>query len=73
MLSRVVIYMSWRVLGAAFVGVGYAPPPLGFNQAGVEMANKATLASVGYPTFGYWYFMNDDDVATIMDAHVSQP
>ncbi|EXM13829.1 Epoxide hydrolase-like [Fusarium oxysporum f. sp. vasinfectum] len=69
-LSRVTSYASDRLRGAAFVGVGYAAPPLAFNQAGVEIANNATLKSLGYPAFGYWYFMNSDDVAPIMDANM---
>lgn len=63
--------MPERLLGVAFVGVGYAPPPLSFNQAGVEAANNATLDTLGYPAFGYWYLMNDDRVASIMDIFVS--
>lgn len=62
--------MSHRLQGVAFVGVGYAAPPMAFNQAGVELANNATLKTLGYPAFGYWYFMNEDDVAPIMDANV---
>lgn len=43
---------------------------MAFNQAGVELANNVTPKTLGYPAFGYWYFMNDDDVAPIMDAYV---
>lgn len=62
--------MSERLLGVAFVGVGHFSPPMTFIQAGVEAANNATLDTVGYPAFGYWYFMNDDRVAPIMDIYV---
>ncbi|RAK76341.1 alpha/beta hydrolase [Aspergillus fijiensis CBS 313.89] len=68
-LSRVITYFGKRVKGSAFVGVGYSPPPMSFNQAGVEAANNASLETLGYPPFGYWYFMNEDDVAPIMDQH----
>lgn len=70
-LSRVISYMGERVKGSVFIGVGYAPPPMSFNQAGVEAINNASLDTLGYPPFGYWYFMNEDDVAPIMDKHVS--
>lgn len=63
--------MSERLLGVAFVGVGYSSPPMTFNQAGVEAANNATLETLGYPAFGYWYFMNDEKVAPILDVYVS--
>ncbi|KAJ5349881.1 hypothetical protein N7541_007608 [Penicillium brevicompactum] len=68
-LSRVITYLGERVKGSAFVGVGYSPPPMAFNQAGVEAINNASLDAIGYPPFGYWYFMNEDDVAPIMDEH----
>ncbi|OGM43844.1 hypothetical protein ABOM_007555 [Aspergillus bombycis] len=68
-LSRVITYWGERLKGSAFIGVGYAPPPMSFNQAGVEAINNASLGTLGYPPFGYWYFMNQEDVAPIMDAH----
>ncbi|PLB54176.1 putative epoxide hydrolase [Aspergillus steynii IBT 23096] len=68
-LSRVITYLGERVKGSAFVGVGYSPPPMSFNQAGVEAINNASLDALGYPPFGYWYFMDEDDVAPIMNKH----
>ncbi|RDW78879.1 alpha/beta fold hydrolase [Aspergillus mulundensis] len=68
-LSRAITYLGKRIKGSAFVGVGYAPPPMSFNEAGVEAINNASLDALGYPPFGYWYFMNEDDVAPIMDKH----
>lgn len=62
--------MGERVKGSAFVGVGYSAPPMSFNLAGVQAINNASLDTLGYPPFGYWYFMNEEDVAPIMDDHV---
>ncbi|KAG6355139.1 hypothetical protein INS49_004220 [Diaporthe citri] len=62
--------------GFNLVAQGADPLPPVVDAAGafyritVIKDGRDGLASVGYPTFWYWYFMNDDDVATIMDAHV---
>lgn len=71
LLSRVITYLPEVLTAVAFLDIGYAPPPLAVDLAGVEAINNETQATLGYPIFGYWYFMNEDDAAPIQDAHVS--
>lgn len=70
LLSRLINYTPDRLQAVIFLDIGYLAPPLPLDLAGVEAFNNATLAELGYPIFGFWYFMNEDDVAPIMDAHV---
>ncbi|KAF4470262.1 alpha beta-hydrolase [Fusarium albosuccineum] len=69
-LSRVITYLPERLTAVAFLTVGYSAPPLAFNEAGIDLINKATEEAVGYTTFGYWGFMSEDNAASIMDANL---
>lgn len=44
--------------------------PLVLTTSDVEQVNNETLATLGYSIFGYWLFLNEDDAASLCDAHV---
>lgn len=73
LLSRVITYLPQVLTAVTFLDIGYAAPPLAIDLAGVELINNETQAALGYPIFGYWYFMNEDDSAPIQDDHASPP
>jgi hypothetical protein len=70
LLSRIITYLPDVLTGVAFLDIGYAAPPLAIDEVGVEKINNIMQAALGYPIFGYWYFMNEDDCAPSQDAHV---
>ncbi|KAF8885233.1 Alpha/Beta hydrolase protein [Gymnopilus junonius] len=68
LLSRLLNTHLDRVLGAAFLAVGYIPPQPNFDYN----AQLATLNKlVGYDVFGYWRFFSDDDAPTLTEKHAS--
>jgi soluble epoxide hydrolase/lipid-phosphate phosphatase len=48
-----------------FSSVGYNPPGL-FD---VDPINTITQQILGYPTFGYWKFFDEEDAGSLLDAN----
>jgi hypothetical protein len=44
--------------------------PLALTTSDVEQVNNEALAALGYSIFGYWLFLDEDDAASLYDAHV---
>ena len=70
LLSRMVNYFPSRATSLTFMDIGYAPPPISFNKAGIDSSNNLTLTTLGYEGFGYWSFFNEEDSGRILNAHV---
>ncbi|KAF2657273.1 putative epoxide hydrolase [Lophiostoma macrostomum CBS 122681] len=51
--------------GVVFTSVGYIPPGL-FD---IDQLNGLSTKVLGYPTFGYWKFFDEDDAAAILEAN----
>ncbi|KAF2678789.1 putative epoxide hydrolase [Lentithecium fluviatile CBS 122367] len=48
-----------------FSAVGYVPP----GPFDIDQFNAMTESILGYPTFGYWKFHDEDDAGTTIDAN----
>jgi hypothetical protein len=51
--------------GLVFTSVGYYPP----GPFDVALVNILTKQALGYPTFGYWKFFDEDEAASILEAN----
>lgn len=49
-----------------FSSVGYNPP----GSFDVDQFNTITEQILGYPTFGYWKFFDEDDAGSTLDANL---
>ena len=66
-LARILNTHVDRVLGAAFLSVGYLPPRPDFDfDAYVAQLHQ----TVGYDVFGHMKFFAEDDAATTLSDHV---
>jgi len=68
LLSRLINIQVARILGVAFVAVGYWEPQPEFSiDAWIEMFNKL----VGFEVWGYWKFFGADDALAVIEKHAS--
>ena len=56
-----------RFEGFAYLAVGYVPPNPEYD---VDAVNALTESIFGYPSYGYWYFLNEDDAYKTIADHV---
>lgn len=68
MLSRSLHLHPEKLLGVAFLDVGYSPPGDKFD---VEMINRMTKEMTGEEKFRYWDLFCAEDGAKVVDDHVS--
>jgi len=61
-------FFSERILGVAFLAVGYIPPAPDYNyERSLEVMNQR----VGYDVFGYWEYFSSKDAAKKLEENVS--
>ncbi|KAF7969817.1 hypothetical protein HWV62_25942 [Athelia sp. TMB] len=65
--SRLVNYFPDRVIALGFLNLGYSPPLFAADFAALSTATKA---AVGYETFGYWPFFNEDDADKLIESRL---
>ncbi len=65
MLSYAALAHPSLFTGIVFSSVGYVPP----GSFDVDQINTMTEQILGYPTFGYWKFFNEDDAGSVVDAN----
>ncbi|KAF7982643.1 hypothetical protein HWV62_27081 [Athelia sp. TMB] len=65
--SRLGNYFPDRVIALGFLNIGYSPPLFAAN---FDALSAATKAAVGYETFGYWRFFNEDDADKLIESHL---
>ncbi|KAH6638715.1 putative epoxide hydrolase 2 [Boeremia exigua] len=71
LLSRLHTYQSKYLSALALLDIGYIGPGVDLNQSYVEAYNSITQAGLGYPVLGYWYYHNEPDAHTLMDANLN--
>ncbi|KAF1832753.1 putative epoxide hydrolase [Decorospora gaudefroyi] len=65
LLSKVALAHVSLFAGIVFTSVGYVPP----GDFDVDQVNARTEQALGYPTFGYWKFFNEDEAGSVIDAN----
>ncbi|KAI0532673.1 alpha/beta-hydrolase [Xylaria digitata] len=66
-LSRSVVFHPQRFSKLVFMAVGYSPPGVFFD---VDETNQQGLENFGYTPFGYWYFFNSYNSASIISKNL---
>jgi soluble epoxide hydrolase/lipid-phosphate phosphatase len=66
-LSSMAVFHPKRFSKFIFLSVGYIPPG---SMADIDGLNKMTLEQLGYLAFGYWYFFNTVDAASLCEANL---
>jgi len=66
-LAKVVAWYPGRFTKIAIVSVSYFPAGGLFD---IDAFNKLSLETDGYQRFGYWYFFNSYDAASLIEQHV---
>lgn len=67
LLSRIVNYFPSRLYSCAFIAVPYMAPG---QPLDLDMVKQMTEHALGFEKFSYMRFMNRDDSASIIEAHV---
>ncbi|OAG21851.1 alpha/beta-hydrolase [Alternaria alternata] len=72
--SSAVSALQWynpdRLLGLAFMSLGYFSPGLDLPLAAIEALNNQSETFFSYPALGYWPFHNTDEATTAYDNHL---
>ncbi|CAF1945478.1 unnamed protein product [Rotaria magnacalcarata] len=63
--NRFTLYHPERTLGLVLISVGYDAPAI-FD---LDRSLVALNTAFGYPTLGYWKFLNSDDAAVIIETN----
>ncbi|KAH8885684.1 alpha/beta-hydrolase [Thozetella sp. PMI_491] len=66
-LSRTHVWHPERFSKLAFLSIGYSPSGVFLD---VDALNAFGLATLGYMQFGYWYFFNSWDSASVISSHL---
>jgi len=67
LVSRFCVYHTERVVASAYLAAPYMAPDPSFD---INKVLELTKQVVGYPLYGYWLFLNEDDAGEIMNAHI---
>lgn len=67
-LSRALVWHPETFEKAVFLSLGYNAPAINFDVDGI---NVQSLKQFGYMQFGYWYFFNSFDAASVLTQNVS--
>jgi soluble epoxide hydrolase/lipid-phosphate phosphatase len=69
LLSRLVNYFPGRLHSCTFISAPYAVPGQPFD---LDAIKEITEKAIGFEKLGYMRFMDRDDSAAILEAHVSE-